>query len=87
LVFFEREQDCHTSAFEEVTPGAASEYIETSVERMPPQLLAATRKRDSIKKQIGQLPCWRFCHGGTPQSAAEALHAFVARQIAGGSGE
>lgn len=65
----------------EVAPLSALEarrYLESSVERLPPQLADASKRRADIIDVVSKLPCWSFRYGGTPQYAALELRAFVA---------
>lgn len=68
------------------TPIGAEEvgaYLQSSVERLPSQLTAASQSRTEILERMGCLPCWRFSYGGTPQFAAQELRSFVRHQEGG----
>jgi hypothetical protein len=76
LVFLERTQ----RAGAEFTPMSSAEarsYVNSSVERLPPQLSEADAMRERTIESVSLLPCWRFRYGGTPQFAARELREFV----------
>jgi hypothetical protein len=76
LVFLER----FSGQGSEFTPLHALEtraYLESSVERLPPQLAEASTRRAEIIDAVSTLPCWSFRYGGSPQYAALELRAFV----------
>jgi energy-coupling factor transporter ATP-binding protein EcfA2 len=54
-------------------------YLDSSVERLPKQLIEAAEKRDRTIDRISRLPCWRFRYGGTPQYACKELLGFIAK--------
>jgi hypothetical protein len=58
-------------------------YLESSVERLPEQLIEAIERRARIIDRISGLQCWRFRHSGSPQDAALRLREFVELQIRG----
>jgi hypothetical protein len=58
-------------------------YLESSVERLPEQLIEAIERRARIISRISELQCWRFRHSGSPQDAALRLREFVELQIRG----
>jgi hypothetical protein len=77
LIFLERTQ----RAGFEFTPMPSSEarnYVSSSVERLPAQLLKAAEMREQTIESVSLLPCWRFRYSGTPQFAARQLWEFVA---------
>jgi hypothetical protein len=51
--------------------------FQLSVERLPSQLSETENIRAGIIERIGDLPCWTFCYGGTPQFAAREILSFV----------
>jgi hypothetical protein len=76
LVFLER----FSEQGSEAAPLSALEarrYLESSVERLPPQLAEANTSRADIIDAVSKLPCWSFRYGGTPHYAARELRAFV----------
>ncbi|WP_158944204.1 hypothetical protein [Granulicella sp. S190] len=79
LIFLERVQRTG-GEFLPVPSSETQAYLECSVERLPTQLSEASAKRDQTIKALVGLPCWRFRYGGTPQSATQYLHEFVAVQ-------
>lgn len=77
LIFLERMQGTGTE-FTPASPAEARSYIKSSIERLPVQLYEAAAMREQTIDIVSALPCWRFCYGGTPQSASEELRKFVA---------
>jgi hypothetical protein len=77
LIFLER-MPYPGGDFTSMTGTAAQSYLNSSVERLPVQLSEAAKMREQIIERVSQLPCWRFCYGGTPQFAAKQLREFVA---------
>jgi hypothetical protein len=76
LVFLERMQE----AGADLTPMSSAEtrsYLDSSVERLPPQLSEAVAMRERTIESVSALPCWRFRYGGTPQFATKELREFV----------
>jgi hypothetical protein len=76
LIFLER----MPRAGGEFTPMSHTDtrrYLDSSVERLPPQLYEATALRERTIESVAMLPCWRFRYGGTPQFAARQLWEFV----------
>jgi hypothetical protein len=76
LVFLERLPG-QGSEFTPLSALEARRYLESSVERLPPQLAEAGTRRADIIDAVSKLPCWSFRYGGTPQYAALELRAFV----------
>ena len=60
-----------------VSPSYVAQYIENSVERLPPELTAVTATRHSLIAQLSKLPSWRFRYSGTPQLGARSLLRFI----------
>jgi hypothetical protein len=58
-------------------PVEARSYVNSSVERLPPQLYEAGAMREQTIERVALLPSWRFRYGGTPQFAAKELLEFV----------
>jgi hypothetical protein len=79
FVFLER-SPVPGSEFDAITPEQASEYIASSVERLPDQLAAAELTRKEVIRQISRLSCWRFRYGGTPKFAAQEIRKFLCGQ-------
>ena len=79
LVFLERFSG-HGSEFARLHTQEARAYLESTVERLPPQLADASTRRAQIIDAVSGLPCWSFRYGGSPQYAALELRAFVERQ-------
>jgi hypothetical protein len=77
LIFLERTQQLG-SDFIRLSSAAARNYLVSSVERLPVQLVEAEERRNQIIDLISGLPCWSFRYGGTPQFASEKLREFVA---------
>jgi hypothetical protein len=75
-VFLERMPEAGCD-FTPISPKQARTYLESSVERLPPQLDDIERKRAQIMDSIATLPWWKLRYGGTPQSAALELRSFV----------
>ena len=76
FVFLER-TPVPGSEFDAITPEQASEYVASSVERLPDQLAAAELTRKEVIRRISRLSCWRFCYGGTPEFAAQEIRKFL----------
>ncbi len=76
LIFLERTQDAGFE-FTPVPSSEARNYVGSSVERLPVQLLNAAKVREQTIESVSLLPCWRFRYGGTPQFAARQLREFV----------
>jgi hypothetical protein len=79
LIFLERTSHLG-SEFAKLSSVEARNYLISNVEKLPPQLTAAARKRDLVIDHISALPCWIFRYGGTPQFVSEQLLRFVASQ-------
>jgi hypothetical protein len=79
LIFIER-TDQAGADFMPLTPGDARNYLKSSVERLPKQLLEAAARREQTIESVSMLPCWRFRYGGTPQFAARELRKFVVKR-------
>jgi hypothetical protein len=76
LIFLERTQEA--GAVFAPTPSAeAQSYVNSSVERLPPQLYEAVAMRQQTIECVASLPSWRFRYGGTPQFAAKELQEFI----------
>jgi hypothetical protein len=76
LIFLER-TPYPGGEFTSMSATAARSYLNSSVERLPPQLSKAAEMREHIIEKVSQLPSWRFRYGGTPQFATEQLREFV----------
>ena len=76
LVFLERFSG-RGSEFVSLRESDAQTYLESSVERLPAQLVDARATRATIIDVVSRLPCWTFRYGGSPQHAALELRAFV----------
>lgn len=77
LVFYERVRSGEPDLIR--LPGErARNYIHASIEPLPPQLSRIAEQRERIASRIAELPCWQFRHSGSPQLAAQTLHAFFA---------
>jgi hypothetical protein len=80
-IFLERtsEPGCE---FAKTTVEEARTYLNSSVERLPPQLDEVFHARARILDQIADLPWWVFRYGGTPHFAAQQLRSFVSQKQA-----
>jgi hypothetical protein len=76
LVFLERTQEAGAQ-FTPMSSVEARRYIDSSVEKLPPQLYEAAAMREQTIERVSMLPCWHFRYGGTPQFAAKELQEFV----------
>jgi hypothetical protein len=76
LIFLERTQGAG-AVLAPMSPADAQNYVNSSVERLPPQLYEALAMRRETIERVASLPSWRFRYGGTPQFAAEELRKFV----------
>ena len=76
LVFLERTQHAG-SEFTPMSSADARAYLNSNVEKLPPQLPDAAAMRELTIERVSLLPCWRFRYGGTPQFAAKELREFV----------
>jgi hypothetical protein len=76
LIFLERTQGAG-AAFTPMLSAEARSYVNSSVERLPPQLYEAGAMREQTIELVALLPSWRFRYGGTPQFAAKELLEFV----------
>ena len=76
LVFLERTQGAG-AVFAPISSAEARSYVNSSVERLPPQLPEAVAMREQTIERVAMLPGWRFRYGGTPQFAAKELREFV----------
>lgn len=79
LVFLERFSG-RGSEFVSLRNLDAQAYLESSVERLPAQLVEARATRADIINIVSRLPCWTFRYGGSPQYAAIELRAFVEKR-------
>ncbi len=78
FVFLERAKtECR---IDPVSPGEALQYVERSVERLPPELADMAQRRSAIMARIASLSCWKLTYGGSPEIAVNGLHEFFARQ-------
>jgi hypothetical protein len=76
LIFLERTRQAG-AVFTPVSSAEAGNYVNSSVERLPPQLYEAVAMREQTIEGVASLPSWRFQYGGTPQFAAKELREFV----------
>jgi hypothetical protein len=76
LIFLERTQRAG-AVFAPMSSADAQNYVNSSVERLPPQLYEAIAMRKQTIERVASLPSWRFQYGGTPQFAAKELLKFV----------
>jgi hypothetical protein len=76
LIFLERTQRAE-AIFTATSPAEAQRYVNSSIERLPPQLYEATAMREQTIESVALLPSWHFRYGGTPQFAAKELWKFV----------
>jgi hypothetical protein len=79
MVFLERTERAG-AVFAPISSAEARAYVNTSVERLPPQLYEAVANREQTIEKVASLPSWRFQYGGTPQFAAKELLEFVAHR-------
>jgi hypothetical protein len=63
-----------------VSPHEARQYVELSVERLPPELTDIARRRAAIMAKIPRLSCWKLTYGGPPAVAVQGLQQFIAQQ-------
>jgi hypothetical protein len=76
LIFLERMQQA-SAEFTPMSHAETRSRVNSSVERLPPQLHEAAAIREETIKRVSLLPAWRFRYGGTPQFAAKELAEFV----------
>jgi hypothetical protein len=76
LIFLERTQEAG-AVFAPISSAEARSYVNSSVERLPPQLYEAVAMRQQTIECVASLPSWRFRYGGTPQFAAKELQEFI----------
>jgi hypothetical protein len=76
LIFLERTLEAG-AVFTPMSSAEAQSYVNSSVERLPPQLDEAVAMREQTIGRVALLPSWRFRYGGTPQFAAKELREFV----------
>jgi hypothetical protein len=76
LIFLERTQRAE-AIFTATSPAEAQRYVNSSIERLPPQLYEATAMREQTIESVALLPSWHFRYGGTPQFAAKELWKFI----------
>jgi hypothetical protein len=76
LIFLERTQGAG-AVLAPMSSADAQNYVNSSVERLPPQLFEAIAMRRETIERVASLPSWRFRYGGTPQFAAKELRNFV----------
>lgn len=79
LIFLER-TTTPGGQFVSVSSAEARSYLDSSVERLPAQLMQATAMRQRIISRVSELPRWRFRYGGAPQFATGLIREFVAEQ-------
>ena len=79
IIFLERSEEPE-AVFTPMSSAEAKKYVNSSIERLPPQLQEAVAMREQTIEQVAKLPTWRFRCGGTPQLAAKKLRKFVAQQ-------
>jgi hypothetical protein len=79
LIFLERTRRAE-AIFTATSPGKARRYVNSSIERLPPQLYEATAMREQTIESVALLPSWHFRYGGTPQFAANELWKFVVQR-------
>jgi hypothetical protein len=76
LIFLERTQQAG-AIFVPMSSAEARRYVNSSVEKLPPQLSEAAALRKQTIEHVASLPSWRFSYSGTPQFAAKELREFV----------
>jgi len=76
IVFLERSQAAG-AVFTPMSSARAKNYVNSSVERLPPQLFEAVAMREQTIEEVAKLPSWHFQYGGTPQFGARELREFV----------
>jgi hypothetical protein len=76
LIFLERTLEAG-AVFTPMSSAEAQSYVNSSIERLPPQLDEAVAMREQTIGRVALLPSWRFRYGGTPQFAAKELREFV----------
>jgi len=76
LIFLERTLEAG-AVLTPMSSAEARRYVNSSVERLPPQLDEAVATREQTIGRVALLPSWRFRYGGTPQFAAKELREFV----------
>ena len=57
----------------------ARQYVERSVERLPPELADIAQRRAAIMANIASLSCWKLTYGGPPEIAVRGLHELLSR--------
>ena len=65
--------------FSPISAAEARNFFESSAERLPTQLPAATATRSATIAAIADCPAWRVRSGETPQATAQAIHQFCER--------
>ena len=78
--FFLERSSQTKSAFAPMCAEQARLCFQSSVERLPDQLVDTARTRAGIIERIASLDCWTFRYGGTPQFAAQEILSFVSSQ-------
>ncbi len=58
----------------------ACQYLERSVERLPPEVSEMTHARSALVEQVSRLSCWTLSYGGAPEIAVKGLKEFFAAQ-------
>jgi hypothetical protein len=76
LILLERTEGT-AAVFTPMSSADARRYVNSSVERLPPQLYEAAAMREQTIESVAMLPSWHFQYGGTPQFAAKELREFV----------
>ncbi len=61
----------------------AQDYVERSVERLPPELGEMIQTRADLLRTLSRLSCWKLSYGGPPVVAVEGLQRFFAEQTRG----
>jgi hypothetical protein len=79
FLFLERgaAEDCR---LDPVFPHEARQYVENSVERLPPQLTDIAERRAAIMAAISHLSCWKLTYDGPPDIAVRGLQSFLGRE-------
>jgi hypothetical protein len=66
-----------------ICPDEARRYVESSLERMPPELAEIAQRRAVIIEEIPRLSCWKLTYGGPPAVAVRGLQEFIAQEMRG----
>lgn len=65
---------------ERVSAEEARQYVDRSVERLPPELTDVEQRRTAIMARVSALSCWKLTYGGRPEIAVNGLQQFIAQQ-------